>query len=71
VVGLTGYTHLASIKGGLMKPLLLAQGKKLKIITKVRLCMQVDGEALIQKPGIFEIDRLESVNMIVPAPPPL
>lgn len=68
VVGLTSLTHLAQVKGGLAKPIPLAQGRHIRLVTKVRLPMQVDGEPLIEKAAEIEVQMLESVKLIVPKP---
>lgn len=68
VVGLTSLTHLAQVKGGLAKPIPLAQGRHIRLVTKARLPMQVDGEPLIEKAAVIEVQMLESVKLIVPKP---
>lgn len=69
VVGLTGWTHLASVKGGLTRPIPLGQGRRVKIVSRVRLPMQVDGEAYLQRKGVvLEVTCPEQVQVIVPHP---
>jgi diacylglycerol kinase (ATP) len=68
VVGLTGWTHLASVKGGFMRPVPLAQGRHIRIVSKVRLPMQVDGEPLIQAPCVLDVRPLETVKLLIPQP---
>lgn len=59
VVGITGLAHLAKIKAGIARPIPIAQGRRFKLVSKVRLPMQVDGEPWIQQPGTISVTKLE------------
>ncbi len=59
MVGITDLTHLAQIKGGMAKPIPLAQGKVVKMQSRIRLPMQCDGEPWIQKACSMEISSPE------------
>jgi diacylglycerol kinase (ATP) len=59
VVGLSHLAHLATFKGGFAKPIPLAQGRNIKIVSKTTFPMQIDGEPWIQGPCIMDIGPLE------------
>lgn len=51
-----------------MRPIPLAQGRHIRIVSKVRLPMQVDGEPLIQAPCVLDVRLLETVKLVIPQP---
>ena len=61
-----GVSHLAQIKAGLASGLELAQGRRIQILTKEYIPMQIDGEPWLQRPCRINIRRLHRVNMCVP-----
>jgi hypothetical protein len=59
VVGLSHFTHLAIFKGGFAKPIPIAQGRNIKIVSKCTFPMQIDGEPSILGRSIVEVAPLE------------
>jgi hypothetical protein len=68
VVGLTSWTHLASIKSGLGRAIPLAQGRSFRIVSRSNLPMQMDGEPWIHGQCTLEVRKRETVKMIIPQP---
>ena len=65
VVGVTGFTHLATTKVLGIQNHRIAQCRSAKVIIHSELMLQVDGEAWIQEPGIILVTHKNKAKLIV------
>ena len=65
VVGITGFTHLATSKILGIQNQRLAQCRCAKVTILTQLAMQVDGEAWMQEPGTIVVTHKNKARMMV------
>lgn len=65
VVGVTGFTHLATTKVLGIQNQRIAQCRSAKLIIHSELMIQADGEAWVQEPGVILIAHKNKAKLIV------
>ena len=65
VVGVTGFTHLATTKVLGIQNQRLAQCRYAKVVVHSEMPMQVDGEAKMQEPGIITVTHKNKARVII------
>ncbi len=65
VVGVTGFTHLATTKVLGIQNQRLAQCRYAKVVVHSEMPMQVDGEAKMQEPGVVTVTHKNKARVII------